>query len=750
MLFSQSRKNSPCRLVDNQNSSFYECQLHRFSHRRETFAIMILLFFLLFLSFNGQVHLSDSEIWSKAVGVHKSLYHRHADSFVELLTRITKDSSLNITSSCRYSLNYWSQGLRNGKSDATLLFDSCGFGGPGSIMRLIDLGHYKQCLSTRLNGTIPSRYVLLETHWPAVINELAYSLTGSWSYEIMYGMKASNYLKHIHALCIPNICIESDIQTVIDSTHVRKLINPLNVTIFSHETEGEDYFVEVRTVRKFAQTVVSGFLTLSIVGTIANLVGIPLLQTFDALRHHRELMKSVKSNSMPENFAFFKVFRALYAIITIFCHSIHSTNATAMFMDRTFFYMSVRDRLFLKSYDDLAHTILVLVMLISSCLTFFMISPVLHKLSIRQMIFLRAIKFIPITAFMLIVILACPISDQVGQGPSFLKIHLDTIMRCLKTGLYQLFFASNFFNFRHLAIPILWIQAADVQCFLLSLGGIWVLKKFKSSKLFFLSLSVQVIIGNILFYRQLNQETRFPLGMAFAWSSSNLAGHQVLATTWSTIGWISIYPVGFALGYLLINNPGINRKPPIMMSIISIIGLLGTTLIREEMYDTHTGKTWMSRTWEVLFISQSRLLIAVFAAMTIYFWFSRSQTVIRMAGHPVVSMISRLSFPAFLTHCITIPAFRGSLTTVSELDRVPVDGLYCLIVSFGWAYLLVILVESPLRKLTKMLLSPSDTQDKKSTNRNKDNGHLDRKNNMNEEANKNIGGWILNHEEKCR
>lgn len=701
---------------------------------------------LLFFFFTSPVHLSDEEFWARAVNVHKGLYHRHLEPFSLVLSRIIKDSSLNITPSCRNSLDYWSQGLREGKRDATLLFDSCGFGASGSIRRLVDLGHYKQCLNTHLNGTTPSRYVLLETHWPSVTKLPSDDL---WTYEVIYGIKPVNVLKHINALCIPNACIESDIKTVLDSKHISELVSPLNFTIFSHETEGEDFFASIRTLRLLAQIIVFGFLFLSVLGTLGNKIGIPILTTFDAISHHRKLVTSIKSSSMSDRLAIFKLFRAAYVIAAILGHSVLSTNVTTYILGRGAFYWTFRDLPFGNAPAEHVHLSSVLALVTSSCLTFIILRPVLQKMSISKIVFLRAIKFLPLTGFMLLTVLSIPLNDRVGQGPLYLKIHLDQAYRCLKTGLYQLFFMSNSFLAHDISFPVLWLHAVDMQCFLLSLAAIWVLKNLKSTKIFFVSLAVQVIIGNIIFYQQMSQERRFPLVMAGSWSSGDLMEEQMQGIAWKIEGWISVYPVGFILGYLLMNSQGTNEcleksRRSFLMAAISIGGLVTTFFIRERMYNTHDGTTWMSRFGEVLVASQSRFLMAVFAAMCFYY-ISQIRLLGVISNHPIVSMLSKLSFPAFLTHSLIIPHLKGGETTIEDFtpDRVMADALYVIALSFISTYLLFILVESPLKVLTTKLFAGDYMFINK-----KDDNRVETNNNTKRDNDNNHDGLVFNHDKE--
>ena len=338
----------------------------------------------------------------------------------------------------------------------------------------------------------------------------------------------------------------------------------------------------------------------------------------------------------------------------------------------------------------------------SAALAVITVVPMMPKVSFTMFVLGRALRTIPVIAFVTLVSIAFPFFDNqpFGRGSLYLEIHKNITANCVVNGWRDIAFVTTSGPISSMCNIVSWFIAVDFRLYVLSFFVFVFLAK--NPKLGMLMLVAQAVIGSVIHYWTLEANNIFP-PIAVAFESSDILPQTFEKAYLDVRGYISSYTVGMTLGLVLLNVPK-RVKVSITQVVLSLAALVSCMYSFISIYDPKTQESHLSRQQQVLFASTIRFFFLSSFAWLFYSFFLTSDFMISLSKHKIFTIGSRFSFSAFMIHPLFISYFQSTLTQTEDFSFLSVftRSLFVMSAALPSGYLIMILVEYPFANLLKM------------------------------------------------
>lgn len=637
-----------------------------------------------------------------------SLRWPHKDSFVRLLNKITRNANINITHTCRGSLAHFATWLKQNEPKSLLMFDASAKLRTGSFShKLVDFGHYKQCISSTDPSGHPARYLVVKVDWHSI------DVPKEYQHEIEY----VNFQRPLFALCIPSQCKDGDINAVLNSSLVTQLTGPpYKLSILSSEAKGEDSFRRHRPVQSFCWSILKAILTLNIVSSVLCRVSQKcensFISCFDVVSNTRRLITPPSDSASRTQF--FCGIKVLYMYFCMCGHIFLPMSKSLLPYFHT--VIDLVDDPFNAHICKLAFFIVSFPIIMAASLSVLTWLPEFEKrkgkIDFKIFVTLRVLRTYPAIIAILLLIGSFPWISIGSGGPvaNYIQHFLIEIM--WKNGWRELVFMSNFQDGFDMLIPVSWLVSADFQMYFASffIVKLFYFKPQVGMKITLLTLLLAPFVHAFYLYKyQITPTIYFlakPVLDAAIRNLYYLHGH--------TINHVSAYCVGLILGYILhhkIEFSEVTRKWMLRFYATSLAIFIPAICLTVD----NDGHAPFGRSVQMFVAAAHKPIGSMAFAMIFYMlWYHHDSKLTKFLSSNQFVVLSRLSFAMFLVHPLQIIfayAYKPDTFDIGMREHFS-WGTDIFITSIFYGYLLHITVEAPFNQLTRRMVTKSKIKQK--------------------------------------
>ena len=689
---------------------------------------------------NPLEYLSAKQEWIKAADVIQAYTWPYMESFSHFLDKIIIDDSIDLDSECRVGLYDFSSGLKSLSHEAVSMFDSFAKMQAGFTRdRIVDFGHYDQCLHSTLNGSA-TRYVVLQLEFPLpqdyritkFDNDVVNPRNPPSPWFIKYSERISflRFWPSLTAVCLPSKCRSNDIENILNSTVVYDYISPMKLKLYATESLDDDisHSVPHPLLRRISRLILFSFTALTILSTLAfyfmpdlnNGSSNGFLVHFDAIKNTKKLIAPSTANN---NMYIFNVFKTVYLFAAILCH-VYSPIVAKLYGYFTTLAQYAVDTDFRHDFEWENYSVAIN-FVTSGCMASLSLLPILktRKVSLPKAVLLRALRTLPVVSACILFTLSFPLTKP-GAGPLSTLAQINMTDNCVKNAWRELTFTSNFVPITEMCVPVTWFNSADMQLFILSFFLIGIMATGTPKQV--LKYSLLFLIGSCVSLAAFLQFFNvYPVLFVIQNDWFTVLNTSAFWIQFNTITYAGPYACGLILGYLINKEIFILDKKNFKYFLILCLGtIFAISTFLRQVYDVSNGiRSNYSRTVELLFASTSRTIgCAAFAGVLYVACMIQVKTpeekekqagqeaqneedhpLISLLKHNIFNIISRLSFSIFMIHVFVIVLMQSTYRTVPDFNAtdITMKGVYVSVVSFVPGLLMYLIVEAPFFNIVK-------------------------------------------------
>ena len=664
---------------------------------------IILLVILMTLTSCSQQYSSvqhRSQEFVEAAQMYGQFMLPHLQHFRDFLKDIEHNNSISISKACQSTLSLFERGLEEKHLEAMTIFSSYSKGQSGFFTdRITDFGHYKQCLYSTLNGS-HTRYVILEVSHP-IDGRVEKPRNPTHKYHNL--LHFSNFVPFpvLHAVCLPSECSLRDVEILLKDDVVRKRIHPFELDIYGSESLDDiDPFEEYRWHRFIAKSIVYSLAILTFMATFfENLLPEgSFVRAWNAKSNTAHILKD--GSVLPDDrLHVFNFYKTLYLISGLMIHIYLAFTFKGLPFMQTIYHFGQESGT--AGPSSTASLLVTINFMTSAALAVITIVPIISKITFSQLVLGRALRIIPVIAFITLVQIAFPFFDYnpFGRGPLYLAMHKNMTANCVLNGWADLTFLTSTVPIKERCNLTTWFISNDFCFYLIfSITFVFLAKK---PGLGMLMLGIQAILGCILHYKFLKSNKVFPpIPIGFETSETLIRTYEY--AQYEIRGYISSYCVGIALGFALLNVKK-RDSVSILQVFLSTVALVACSYSFIHMYDLKTQESPLSHEQQLVFASTIRLLFLSSFAWLFYCLLQTSDVLIRFTKRKIFTLGSRFSFSTFMIHPLIITYLQSTSMIVDDFSLLSLVTKFCFVlpVSLLSGYLIMIMVEYPMNILLR-------------------------------------------------
>jgi hypothetical protein len=578
---------------------------------------------------------------------------------------------------------------------------------------MVDFGHYKECLETKFHGT-PTRFTVFQIYFPFVDFEewrAPVNNTTDWvtAFKNLIG-RTTHFGHFLFAFCLPSQCKESDITQVMESTMVKSLTNPLNISLHSSQTDAEDPYEKYNGVNRMAYAAILVVIAINIIATIVSRYQSrknKVLQCFDIAENHNKITGPAREVD-DERLYFYTSFKAFFIILGVLIHHAMPPHLCLVLMKSSVFSYYRKNGIGKMIFCPLNFMSGV----ITSSLGYVALRPLLGKIPISTIVTARLFRTVPVIFSFILLVLAVPVAypiiPRTMKGPLFDYTWMNVTEGCLKNGWKELLMMGDYVQNRESCVPAVWYVATDFKIAILSLPLMFALKKSLSLGVTF-AVS-QVLWGSIAQYIYLGTTPR-PYGLIA--SNQNMRFDEAFTDKHSNpIQYISVYAIGITWAHLTLYHSKRRYGSGLLAFICFLLTCISKAYLL-NMYD-EDGVPLVSDSFERFYVVFDNV-ITTFLMTVAYDQLMNMDWMISLGKSQLCSILSRISFTSFVFTTIFNVYFLSRHDSPPEYDMIHVFGdlIYAFTQSVVWGYFMSLFFEFPIINLLKVVMG--DKKDKVKT-----------------------------------
>lgn len=675
-----------------------------------TFKLILFFIFITLISCESENQLFRK--WKKLTQLYKVYAFPYKDDFVNLLHKFVNESSLQLSNRCKYDLSEFSKQLELETTEAMSMLDSFSSRKSGSSSgRMVDLGNWHLCQSTRLNG-LPGKHSLIRPQIPKKINDAVYKLQekryNDWSLDQMRWIIFFNYIDLPLGVCLPSTCSNSDIKKLLASQSLAKLTEPVTFQLLEPYSNSSTAYSFVRQLAKVTIFIV---ILINIICTVARKRIIPsssrvnmVITSFDLKDNVTSLINVTKSNN---SLKFISIVKLFYLISATAIHFVVPIMYYQIYYSVKPFMINIHENTSFRYIMALFSTTMSSNFTIAATLSTLTLIPIMKKVNSSYVYFilLRALRTLPVQLFVILLIIILPDLNFPGTLMEIASYNMSGI--CFENAWSDIIFTSNFRTMDTMCNRVAWFMSSDMQLFTVSLPLLYYLAKSDDEKRKFnrYLLIILTLIGYIS-YIPIEDEivSRFK-HMILNPKVFTLEPNKFLQLYFITFNYIPAYLAGILTGYEIYNGFKI-QEDKFKLVTLTIVGLNILTLLVPSIII----KFFMQYKW--LILALLALTNAFFlSGVILIFWLFNSlnetSIVKRIANNLYIQIINKLSFCFFLIHpfiiVITYTFFDIHFDTYLQVAFTALP--FILTLSIFLASLVYLFVEIPFGKLLTNFIS---------------------------------------------
>jgi len=701
--------------------------------------LVLLAFTCSSASVNPHEYRASKESWIKASGLFQDYSWPLMTPFTKFLDEVVEDDSIDLNPRCRYGLHTFSSGLKTFSYEAVTLFDSFGKMQSGFTKdKIVDFGHYDQCLNAKINGS-SSRYTLLQIEWPTAKDHqimrfddesveagLTNSPNSPWYIEFSKRMGFLRFWPSLTAVCIPSACQLQDIENVLKSDLVNKTISPFKLSVYNHESLEDEQTSNHPILKRVSRIILWSLFAMTILSTgfLYFFPGEPTSE--DCLLVHFDIINNVKKLVTPsqniDKMYIFNNVKTFYLFGSIFCHCYSGIipKSLAYYSGYIMYAMESEFKLDIE-WENYAVAIN---FVISGCMASLSLIPILKikRVSLSNALVLRALRTLPVVVACILVVFSLPLLPT-GSGPLANLIQSNMTENCVKNAWRDITFTSNSVPLNEACMTVNWFTAADFQLFAMSffLIGIMATKSGRTVAKYFIAF---VLFGWTIKALFLQLYSDIPVTFTFSqdWFNNQ---RQISLTQFNTITYMGPYSVGLLLGYLLNNEIFLVPKKYLKLLFIVCLGVgMSIASMLAKLYDISEGsfRSNYSRTTELAFAASSRTFLGFAFAGILYCLYMNGvkeeeekqdneqqpdHFVVAFLKNNLFNIVARLSFSTFMVHMFVIAFMQSSFSQVTNYNQIEIamKGTYVSVISLLPGLAMYLVVEAPFFNIFKTKVS---------------------------------------------